>query len=346
MSTQACRVCGEDAGADPVHLREMMFGWREPFAYRRCHVCGSLSIDEIPQDIGRFYPAAYYANHARLLVSQDPPWRRTAIRALVGERLFAAKGPLLPLAHRLATVPRQIDEVQSLIDGAGLRSFDDAVLDVGCGAKPVRLAILRKLGFRQLRGLEPFIDHDLEYQGITVQRGQLADVTGRYRLVAFHHSFEHVPDPLATLRQARDRLEPDGRCLIRTPIMGTALWREYGSDWVELDAPRHIVVLSLLGLDRLAARAGFAVERITWESGDWEFIASEQYRRDIAMNEPASWFSDPTNGAFDADRLASFRSEARRLNAIGDAGRAAIWMRPIERPPDRAVDAPLEEPQD
>lgn len=323
-----CRICGVAADGERLSIREMMFGWRESFAYHLCPSCRSLSIADIPDDLARFYPPDYYANRARMDIEQDPAWRRLAVRRLVGARLFGRSTVIDGLAARLAEVPPQIEAVESIIAGAGLTSFDDAVLDVGCGAMPTRLAILRKIGFRRLRGVEPYIPADTTYQGVPVQRGDLGDVQGRFRLIMFHHSFEHVADPLETLRQVRERLVPDGRLLIRTPIVGGHFWREYGTDWVELDAPRHIVVLSQTGLDRLAARAGFEVTETVWETGDWEFVGSEQYRRDIGMYEPASWFVDPNNGAFDAATVKGYRVEARRLNAAGDAGRAAVWLRP------------------
>jgi hypothetical protein len=323
----ACRVCGEDAGADRVEVREMMFGSRQPFTYRRCHVCGSLSIERIPDDLASHYPQDYYAFSTSPGVSQDPIWRRAAIRALVGERLFGTRGPARSLAHRIATIPSELREIDPLVEDAGLTSFDDPILDVGCGAIPVRLAILRKLGFRRLTGIEPFIPDSTTFQGVPVRKGYLGDVRGRYRLIMFHHSLEHVLDPLETMLQTADRLAPGGRCLVRTPIADGELWRRFGTDWVELDAPRHIVVFSLVGLRRLAARAGLEVVGITWDSGHWEFIASEQYRHDIGMFERGSWFEDESSSMFDAAAIEGFRAEARRLNAAGDAGRAAVWLR-------------------
>jgi SAM-dependent methyltransferase len=322
-----CRVCGELTGAERIHIREMMFGTRASFEYRRCQACGSLSIDEIPVDLGRFYPPTYYSNDARMRVEQDPLWRRAAIRSRVGRRAFGRQGLSQRIARRVASVPDAYRVVKDIIEGAGLTTFEDPILDVGCGAMPVRLAILRKVGFRRLQGVEPFLSGDLTYQGVRVKKGELGDIEGRFRLIMFHHSLEHVTDPLATLRQVAARLAPDGRCLIRTPIADGYFWRTYGTDWVELDAPRHIALFSRVGLERLARRAGLEVAGLAWESGAWEFVASEQYRRDIAMYEPGSWFVDRAGGAFDEDHLREYKAEARRRVEEGDAGRAAIWLR-------------------
>jgi hypothetical protein len=310
-----------------VQVRELMFGTRESFDYRRCASCHSLTLVDIPAGLGRYYPLAYYSNETRQAVQQDTTWRRMAIRSLIGPKLFHKGGRLRPLARRLATIPPELREVRELVGDAGLTSFDDGILDVGCGPKPVRLAILRKVGFKHLMGVEPFMADDTRYQGVPVRKGYLADIAGTYRLIMFNHSLEHVIDPLETLVQARQRLSSNGAILVRTPIADGYLWREYGTNWVELDAPRHTVVFSLPGLDRLAARAGLEIWRTSWESGHWEFIASEQYRRDVAMYEPTSWFEDEAGGGFDEADLARFRALARQLNETGDAGRAAVWLR-------------------
>jgi SAM-dependent methyltransferase len=323
-----CRACSGPTALERYSIREMMFGTRESFDYVRCDECGSLSMTVIPNDLAPYYPAAYYSNHARQNVDPGTPLDRAISRLAVGRRLFGRH----TLASRVVRlpIPAELAEVEGLIRAAGLTSFNDPVLDVGCGPEPYRLAILRKLGFRRLLGIEPFMPGDVRYGGVPVRRLTLDRLDAPHRLIMFHHSLEHVPDPLATLRHARSLLQPGGRILVRTPMADGWFWRTYGTDWVELDAPRHTVVFSHAGLERLAARADLDVVDTTWESGHWELIASEQYRRDIGMYEAPSWFVDPSQG-FDEAVVEEYRAEARRLNASGDAGRAAIWLAPRAR---------------
>jgi SAM-dependent methyltransferase len=328
-----CPFCGEAAGWDPYRIREMMFGTREPFDYGRCRACGSLTIARVPDDLGRHYPDAYYANTPRATIEADSLVRRIATREVVRQELFGGHPRRAAIARRFGgEVPRQLAEVRTLIRDGGLRSFDDPILDVGSGATPARLAILAKVGFRRLLGIEPFIPRDLSYHGVRIQKGYLDDVGGGWALVMFHHSLEHVPDPLATLSAARARLRADGRCLIRIPVADGVMWRRFGVDWAELDAPRHLVLPSRAGVDALARRAGFEVIRTTWESGDWELIASEQYQHDVGMFEPASLFADPPGRELERDQAVEYKQDARQMNANGDAGRAAFWLRPIAGP--------------
>ncbi len=324
-----CRACGQPLGEERYSVREMMFGTRESFDYWRCGTCGSLSIVAIPADLTPHYPPLYYSNAAREDVNPGSAFERAIARLAVGRRLFGRR----TLVSRLVRgrVPPELAQVEALIKAGRLGSFDDPILDVGCGAEPYRLILLRRLGFRNLMGIEPFLAGDVRYRGVLVRRTTLDALDAPQRLIMFHHSLEHVPDPLATLQRARDLLQPGGRILVRTPIADGWFWRTFGTDWVELDAPRHTVVFSRSGIARLAGRAELDVIGTTWESGHWELIASDQYRRDIGMYEPRSWFVDPEHAGFDAAAIEGFRSEARRLNAAGDAGRASIWLAPRDR---------------
>jgi hypothetical protein len=103
----------------------------------------------------------------------------------------------------------------------------------------------------------------------------------------FHHSFEHVADPGATLAAARERLAPGGRILIRMPVAADS-WRRYGTDWVELDAPRHLHVHTLESLRALTGPLGLEVRDVRYETYDLELWGSEQYRRGIPLTDPRS----------------------------------------------------------
>lgn len=327
IAERRCPFCSVVGRWEPQRIREMMFGTREAFDYLRCTACGSLVIVTVPADLARHYPSAYYSNSSRVAVVEDSAWRRLLVRSLAREALFGTRDLLLPLARRIAGLPPGFDEIKAIVKDR-LRSFADRIVDVGSGAEPYRLALLHKIGFDHVLGLEPFIPADVTYRGVRVRKGDLADADGSYTLIMFHHSLEHIEDPTAALDLARRRLAPNGSVLVRMPIADGPLWRRYGTDWVELDAPRHLAVPSLKGFQAAASSVGFEIERITWESGNWEFIASEQYQRDIAMYEPSSWFVDPAGSSITEEQAAGYRDEARRLNREGEAGRAAIWLRP------------------
>ena len=131
----------------------------------------------------------------------------------------------------------------------------DRILDVGCGSG-VLLRELRDAGFSRLQGVDPYFQAPLSFSGnVTIARAQLNELQGQFDLIMLHHVFDHLPDPLETLRDARRLLAPNGRLLLRFPSSPCEALDIYSADWVQLDAPRHLHIVSRAGLARLAVKA-------------------------------------------------------------------------------------------
>lgn len=305
----------------------MLFGTRERFPYLRCGSCGLLWIEQVPEDLARHYPPQYYGA-APPPADPLPGWlARRADRARNQAALFNS-GRFMARALRAWAPPASAGLRSSvpIVRHAGLRSFDDPILDVGCGRVPGYLLRLQRLGFRNLLGVDPFLEGDSEYEGIVLRRRSIHDIDGAFRLVTLHHSFEHVADPRETLRSASRLLLDDGLLLVRTPVIGTWFWETFGTSWWELDPPRHLFVFSQASLERLAGDVGLSLVDVVWDSTFQEIIASEQIRRDIAWREPRSWNEQPP-GIFDKQFEADARTQVRQLNAEGRAGRAGFYFR-------------------
>jgi SAM-dependent methyltransferase len=319
----------------------MMFGTREPFVYRECLACGTLRIDPIPPDLARYYPDAYYGGNASRpdrersdgprAVGPAALWRPIN-RLRIGAALRGAASRWPALARRVdgwGGIPREARALLPTLRLAGIRDLDDPILEAGTGRRPERLVLLRRLGFSRLLGIEPFIDGDVVDRGVRVQRGTLEglDCDRRWALVMLHHVLEHVPDPRATLAAAHRLLRPGGASVVWTPFADGELWARYGTDWYELDAPRHLFVFTRGSLARLAEEAGFTVEAEVDDSTELELLASEQYRRDIPLYDPASWWLHRDRSGLDPDAIAGWRAEASRMNAARTAGRGALYLR-------------------
>ena len=313
----ACPICADQRPPEPHELREMLFGTRERFGYLRCLGCGTMRIATVPADLGRYYPPDYYDPGTGEPVEPTPRrlWPLAAVAGAARDRamLLGRRRRLARWTRRWAPpVSADVRRASGFTRRAGLRSFDDPILDVGCGRRATNLANLRKVGFRNLLGIDPFLEGDGEFEGVPLRRRSLEEQSGSFQAITFHHSFEHVPDPQATLGAAADRLRPGGVVLIRTPVMGTWFWEQFGTAWWELDPPRHLWVHTQASLELLAGRAGLALVDVVWDSSYLEIIASEQIGRDIAWRETGSWLR-----ASPADR------DARRDRPIPGADRAA-----------------------
>ena len=323
-----CRVCGRSGVGHRHEAREMMFGSRERFAYLLCSHCGSLQIEAIPEDLGRHYPPQYYSHAPRAEPAEHRGLKGAAIRWYCRSAVLRPNDRLAAALRRRLPEPGDFVEIRAYLEGAGLHRSDDPILDVGCGARPSRLAAMRRCGFTALQGLDPFAPADLVYQGVPVRKLAVSDMEGegRFALVMFHHSLEHVPDPLGDLRAAARLLRPGGRCLVRIPVMGTYFWRRFATNWAELDAPRHLYLMTSEGLETLASAAGLRLRQSWFDSGGWEIAASLQYEADVPMFDPRACQGEGPQTLFDREARRSFDREAAQLNTARDGGRACFFF--------------------
>ena len=325
----ACRICGAEASCPEYTVREMMYGTRETFRYVQCAQCGCLQIAEIPDDLARHYPADYY--------SQLPRDEPAAAQGLKGRlvRWYCRSAALRPGSAWAAAVrsrlpiPADFDEFGHYLVEARLQSANERILDVGCGSSPHRLAAFARCGFTAVEGVDPFIPADTRYHGIPVYRKTIDQVDGRFGLIMFHHSLEHVPDPVATLKTAARLIRPGGTCLVRIPVTDTYFWNTFGVDWAELDAPRHLYLMAPRTMDTLAHQTGFRLRKTTFDSQGWEIAASQQYQADIPLRDPRSFANGGTSQMFTADQLKQFEVQAQALNSAADAGRACFYLEKV-----------------
>lgn len=303
-----CRVCGASSPMRPYELYEVMYRTFEPFRYQLCPVCGSMQIETIPVDLSRHYPYDYYSLGGTR-GSDLVRWiRAQGLRFASGG--WNAVGQLLTLINRLPS------------DATWLKACkprrDARILDVGCG-RGDRLRELALAGFTRLQGIDPYVAADIEVApGVTVVRGELESLTGEFDLIMLHHSLEHVPAPRTTVAAAARLLARSGMLLIRVPVMGSWAWRTYGTDWVQLDAPRHLYQFSANGILALAQSSGLAVNAVVYDSFDLQFSGSQRVRSARAGNA-----DDPR---FSKSELRRFRKRADTLNDAADGDQACFVL--------------------
>jgi SAM-dependent methyltransferase len=292
-----CVSCGIGYPFAEHLVSEGMHGTGETFTYRECGGCGSLQISAIPADLGSYYdPERYYSLNLneRLKNPVLKTWPvRLALRANTGIFLRSGLGRGKQWARQ-----------------AGMRPSDH-ILEIGCGAGEILLR-LHLVGFRHLAGADPFIDEDTEVApGVPVWKRFHSEVEGRYDWVMLHHSFEHIPDPHATLRSCRNVLREGGKVLIRMPIMGQAAWRRYRTNWVQIDPPRHLIIYTPQGFEAIAKAQGFRVDESFYDSTAFQFWGSES----VAAGRP---FVQGTDGLCSREQYTAWTREASELNRRRD----------------------------
>jgi SAM-dependent methyltransferase len=309
MST--CTICGW-AGEGPIHqVREMMFGYRDPFQYRQCTECGCLQLLDAPIDLGRYYPASYHSFHSSFLERRGIRRRMRAIR----DRSLVFGGGLIGGGLQLC-FPHPYPNLRRWLRNGSI-GLDARILDVGCGSGEL-LWGLSGIGFRHLLGIDPFLEKDMVIDDrVQLLRRQIEGVDGTFDVIMLHHSLEHIADQHGTFRSVARLLAPGGYVLVRIPVLGFA-WEHYGTDWYQLDAPRHFVLHSTDSIRRLGEAHGLALDAVEYDSTEHQFMASELYRRDIPLVE--------SDGQFTPAEIAEFRTRADALNRQRRGDSAAFYF--------------------
>lgn len=322
MLDTECRVCGNRTGHREYTAREMMFGLRHTFPYFECSECGCLQIAKIPADMSPYYPSGYYSFEPASAQPASPPTIKNYLRILRDRFLVTRRGILGKLLLRL--YPRE--ELLPFLVPLRLR-MSSRILDVGSGSGTLLLQ-LRGLGFKDLLGVDPFIDRDIHYDsGVTIRKAAVFDVSGKWDLIMFHHSFEHINEPLDTLRRCATLLAPGGCCLLRIPTVSSQAWQHYRTNWVQLDAPRHFFLYSVHALELLSARAGLRIADVIYDSTGFQFWASEQYIRDVPLVSGRSCLNRSSSPLFSESDILKFEEQARLLNARKEGDQAAFYLR-------------------
>ncbi|HEY6924488.1 MAG TPA: class I SAM-dependent methyltransferase [Steroidobacteraceae bacterium] len=312
ISGRRCGVCAAVGPHRQLILMESMFETFEPFRYFECHDCGCIQIADIPTDLRRYYPPGYYslapASHSGLQKRL-----KSAVLGYVGGEWSL----LGALAYALRLRPVDVPWME-----AAAVTTSSRILDVGCGSGG-RLVDLSQAGYRNLLGVDLFLESDLTYEsGLRIRKAELGQIEGVFDLIMLHHSLEHMPDPRGAISAASRLLAPGGMILVRVPVTGKWAWRHYGTDWVQLDPPRHLYTFSEKGIAILAAGAGLEVDKVLYDSEAFQFEGSERILRLRAQRGDGALPASTATGMSQA----WMKRRARELNRARDGDQACFFL--------------------
>lgn len=317
-----CPVCAAPAPGR-LRAREMMFGTRQPFTYGECPACGLLWLLDVPADLSVHYPADYYAFAP--VEPRVPTGLRAWMRRAKLAHVLGHATPVGAALERLRPSPA-LSEALGWIRTAGAR-LDSRILDVGCGQGRI-VNELGDAGFTDVTGVDPFIAGDIDYpNGVRVRKRALGDVTGLFDLVMCHHAFEHMDAPLDRLREMARVLAPGGTVLIRIPLGDSLACETYGTDWVQLDAPRHLYLHTRRSMAHLEREAGLREAAVVYDSSGFGFWGSELYRRDLPLQAPDGQMGCPERLGASVAEMEAFEQSATQANDAHRGDQAAFYLR-------------------
>lgn len=286
-----------------------MLGIGDRHEYGECQCCGSIQNLCPPSDLGKYYPDNYYSLNRK----KEHPlkgWLRTQrARWFLGEfnLIGALTSNLLGKPYFVPWLKRaNVDR-------------NSEILDVGCGSGYL-LFHLQACGYRNLTGVDPFLGQSIYEPGLRLLKLDLAEMKGTFDFIMLHHSLEHVLQPVVTLQQIARLLKPQGICLIRTPVAGTWAWQTYGANWVQLDAPRHILIPSVAGMEHLTHKAGLSLEETQFDSDRFQIVGSEK------LKQGQSFYADAM-ALFSRQQIREFDRQAQQLNVDKNGDQACFWLR-------------------
>lgn len=324
-----CKFCDAERSAGSFVAQEMMYGTRERFEYQQCADCESLQLENISQDLGRHYRSEAYSSWHEPpgYIRKAPSPLRRLLKGWLAEDVMHQDNRVGRVLRRMFGEPEPSDVALSGFDWQWFTRCNvrvrDRVFDFGCGSGNL-LFFLRANGFRDLHGYDAFSGLRCDETGLVIHDKYPQEIRGTCRLVMAHHVLEHMPDPFAALRALVDAITDDGFVLVRVPIASSWAFREYGANWVQLDAPRHVVIPSEKGMHALASRLGLNVALTKFDSGLFQFIGSESYCAGVPM------FPDPSDRisnqapSFDAAWQSKMKHFASELNARHEGDQAAF----------------------
>lgn len=324
MVSAQCRICGNGSANQEYIAREMMFGLRHTFSYLECSRCGCLQILTIPADMGPYYPSGYYSLERAQDESRSTLPGKWYLKMLRDRYAVSGRGLV---GRVLFTIyPR---EFLPCLAPLRLR-LSARILDVGSGSG-LSLLQLRAAGFKNVRGVDPFIAGDIRYDsGVVVVKSTIFGMKGEWDVIMFNHSYEHIAEPVETLQRCAELLAPGGYCILRIPTVSSYAWQHYRANWVQLDAPRHFFLYSVGALQIVASRAGLGIADIVYDSTGFQFWGSEQYIRDIPLTSEQSYWNRSASPLFSPSDILRFEEQARQLNASKQGDQAAFYLRRVE----------------
>lgn len=298
-----CKFCGSSE-LNSFTAQERMLGMGGEFSYSECQSCGSLQLETIPEDLSVYYPANYYS-----FFGLKPSGYFIRFLKRLRMRSFLWFGI----------------KWQAPIYGYWLRKvhtrFSARIADVGCGNGQL-LYELYAGGYSDLHGFDPFIEKERQITaGLKLWKSRIEESDLTFDLIMMHHSFEHMEDPKPVLKSCFERLNPGGVLLIRCPVADAEVWKSSREYWVQLDAPRHLIIPSLKGLQAVAEKTGFIWDEVVFDSTEFQFWGTEWYKRGMNLNE------SKTKSFLTGKERTALKEKALRYNQEGKGDQACFYLR-------------------
>jgi len=108
------------------------------------------------------------------------------------------------------------------------------------------------------------------------------------------------------------------------PIKSEYIWERYRTHWVQIDAPRHLLIHTLKSFEILTKKVGLEIKKIIFDSTDFQFWGSELYK----MGIPLVVGSQNIKAYFSIRQLWKWKKQAKKLNKLQQGDQAIFYLKP------------------
>ena len=308
-----CKICGNKSGNEVIIVQERQLGLGDRFEYFVCSKCFCLQIKDIPGNIEKYYPPTYYSFQEAKFPSKLNRVNFFLKRSLINYYMgyFDLMGFLLSFFYENPFPWIRKKEI----------NFDTKILDIGSGSGR-KLLSLQRSGFRNLTGIDPFIEKNIFYKnGLKIQKKDISEIDEKYDFIMLHHSLEHMQNPKQIVEHISRLLCSDGCALIRVPVANSFAWQKYRDCWVGLDAPRHFFLHTPQSLNILLKNTDMIIDEIVYDSTAFQFTGSEKYLRNLPFSAP--------DDIFTKKEIREFTKEAKKLNRKNQGDAACFFLKKV-----------------
>lgn len=315
----SCKICGNKMKNRLFLIREMMLGLREEFEYIQCNDCGCLQLVEAPSDLAKYYPSDYYSFTEAVNENNFIKNYLSGLR----DSYSIDKSPVNVIGNILNRIKPASSFIRMLSELPFYKT--SRILDVGSG-NGGRIIPISLAGFN-IQGIDAYIKKNVIKIGrLKIFKKDLFEVEGKWDIIMLNHVFEHLENPLRTIEKIEELLETNGRCLIRTPIIPSFAWEKYKTNWVQLDAPRHLFIHSIDSIKILLNATGLKIEKVIYDSTPFQFLGSELYKENIPIKD-GDFRLNKNNRFFTLDEIHSFIKKTKELNENERGDQVALILR-------------------
>jgi 2-polyprenyl-3-methyl-5-hydroxy-6-metoxy-1,4-benzoquinol methylase len=274
-SSPHCYLCGKPGRLVHAQLEDKLFGAPGIWDLKECsgEECGLVWIDPAPllEDLPKAYATYYTHDDGRQSVRSGrlrELYHQVKLAHLSNALGYRSKsvGRIAWLISKLLCFfPAWRRGIKAEVRFLPARS-GGKLLDVGCGSGDW-LEKMQRLGWT-VSGID-FDDKAVRIakeRGLDVSCGTIPGIefpSGTFDVVTLNHVIEHVPDPVAVLKESNRILKPGGKLVLATP--NNACWgrRFFKGYWRGLEPPRHLHIFSPLSMQSTLKLAGFGTTSVS-----------------------------------------------------------------------------------